>query len=74
MIASKVIYQHHFVIVLQQTSPYFRTQEANQVNIHTVRTKNTVSLISVGFTSSCIYVSHGFILYWGTDWTSYMAN
>ena len=31
-------------------------------------------LISVGFTSSCIYVSHGFILYWGTSWTSYMAN
>ena len=23
-------------------------------------------LISVGFTSSCIYLSHGFILYWGT--------
>ena len=39
MIASKVIYQHHFVIVLQQTSPYFRNQEANQVNICTVRTK-----------------------------------
>ena len=43
MIASKVIYQHHFVIVLQQTSPYFRNQEANQVNIRTVRTKTTVS-------------------------------
>ena len=41
MIASKVIYQHHFVIVLQQTSPYFRNQEANQVNIRTVRTKNS---------------------------------
>ena len=43
MIASEVIYQHHFVIVLQQTSPYFRKQEANQVNIRTVRTKTTVS-------------------------------
>ena len=115
MIVSKVIYQHHFVIVLQQTSPYFRNQEANQVNIRTVRTKisgsNSIKsksaniwkflqifinrlfynglcltvpllfiiylvfgLISVGFTCSCIYVSHGFILYsfWGQDWTSYM--
>ena len=43
MIASKVIYQHHFVIVLQQTSPYFRNQEANQVNIRTVRTKTSGS-------------------------------
>ena len=43
MIASKVIYQHHFVIVLQQTSPYFRNQEANQVNIHIVRTKTSGS-------------------------------
>ena len=108
------LYQHHFVIVLQQTSPYFRNQEANQVNIRTVRTKTSGSnniksksvniwkflqifinrlfynglcsstfyylfvlflcLISVGFTSSCIYVSHGFILYWGTGWTSFMAN
>ena len=41
MIASEVIYQHHFVIVLQQTSPYFRNQEANQVNIRTVRTKTS---------------------------------
>ena len=91
------------------TSPYFRNQEANQINIRTVRTKTSgsnniksksaniwkflqifinrlfynwlcltvpllfiiylfffVCLISVGFTSSCIYVSHGFILYWGT--------
>ena len=116
MIASKVIYQHHFVIVLQQTSPYFRNQEANQVNIRTVRTKTTgskniksksaniwkflqifinrlfynglcltVPLLFImylfffvsdfcRFYSSCIYVSHGFILYWGTGWTSYMAN
>ena len=100
MIVSKVIYQHHFVLVLQQTSPYFRNQEANQVNIPTVRTKTSGSnsiksksaniwkflqifinrlfyngicltvpllfiiylfffcLISVGFTSSCIYVFH----------------
>ena len=43
MIVSKVIYQHHFVIVLQQTSPYFRNQEANQVNIPTVRTKTSGS-------------------------------
>ena len=43
MIASKVIYQHHFVIVLQQTSPYFRNQEANQLNIRTVRTKTSGS-------------------------------
>ena len=37
------LYQHHFVIVLQQTSPYFRNQEANQVNIRTVRTKTSGS-------------------------------
>ena len=43
MIVSKVIYQHHFVIVLQQTSPYFRNQEANQANIRTVRTKTSGS-------------------------------
>ena len=43
MIVSKVIYQHHFVIVLQQTSPYFRNRQANQVNIRTVRTKTSGS-------------------------------
>ena len=33
----------HFVIVLQQTSPYFSNQEANQANIRTVRTKTSGS-------------------------------
>ena len=31
-------------------------------------------LISFGFTSSCIYVSHGFILYWGTGLDKLHAN
>ena len=46
MIASKVIYQHHFVIVLQQTPPYFGNQEANQVNIRTVRTKTSEIILN----------------------------
>ena len=41
MIVSNVIYQHHFVIVLQKHPHTSRIQEANQVNIPTVRTKTS---------------------------------
>ena len=62
MIASKVIYRHHFVIVLQQTSPYFRNQEANQVNIHNVRTKTSGSTNLLIFGSFCKSLLTGYFI------------